>query len=176
MTLSEIEHVLRAAAEITREHEFICIGSQSLLAQYPDAPRELRVSMELDLYPKVHPEKSELIDGAMGELSPFHATFRYYAHGVGPGTAILPTGWESRLIKLTSPNTNGAVGWCLEVHDLAISKLAAGRTKDKQFVAALLKHHLAERSTLQQRIASIIDMEMRTHVEASFQASLNVPR
>ena len=173
MKLSEVEHVLRAAAEVTQEKEFICLGSQAILGQFPDAPRELRVSMELDLYPKAHPEKSDLIDGALGELSSFHATFRYYAHGVGPKTAILPSGWQDRLVRLNSPNTNGAVGWCLEVHDLAVSKLAAGRDKDKEFVSTLLHHHLASRQTLLQRIELIEDTELRARIGACFQGLLN---
>ena len=41
-------------------------------------------------------EKSELIDGAIGELSQFHQTFGYYAHGVDQTTATLPAGWADR--------------------------------------------------------------------------------
>ena len=36
--------------------------------------RELLVSAELDLYPSLHPEKADLIDGAIGALSTFHDT------------------------------------------------------------------------------------------------------
>jgi hypothetical protein len=173
MKLTEVEHVLRAAAEVTQEKEFVCIGSQALLGQFPDAPRELRVSMELDLYPKAHPEKSEMIDGALGELSPFHATYRYYAHGVGPTTAVAPVGWQDRLVKFVSPNTNGAVGWCLEVHDLAVSKLVAGRDKDKEFVSGLIRHSLASRTTLRQRIELIENPQIRMQVHASYLALVN---
>ncbi len=42
----------------------------------------------------------------------------------------------------------GAAGLCLEVHDLAMSKLAAGRDKDIAYVTALLRHGLAKASTL----------------------------
>jgi hypothetical protein len=31
--------------------------------------------------------------GALGDGSPFHAAFGYYAHGVGPETAKAPAGW-----------------------------------------------------------------------------------
>jgi hypothetical protein len=161
MKLSEAEHVLRAASEVTQEKEFVCIGSQAILAQFPDAPRELRVSIELDIYPRYKPEKADLIDGSLGEQSQFHLTHRYYAHGVSPTTAVLPPGWENRLIKLTSPNTNGAVGWCLEVHDLAFSKLAAGREKDIEFVAGLIDHHLATRNRLNERIVSTPDTDLQ---------------
>jgi hypothetical protein len=54
MKLSEVEHVLRAASEVTKEKEFICIGSQALLGQFPDAPRELRVSIDTGLRMLLH--------------------------------------------------------------------------------------------------------------------------
>ena len=142
MKRSEIEHVLRAAKGIAGEDEFILIGSQSVLGAFPDAPLVLRRSIELDLYPKLHPEKSDLIDGAIGERSLFHETHGYYAHGVSPETAHLPAGWENRLVRISSENTGGAIGWCLDVHDLAYSKLAAGRPKDLEYVGNLLRYKL----------------------------------
>jgi hypothetical protein len=41
-------------------------------------------------------------------------------------------------------NTKGATGWCLEVHDLAASKLVAGREKDFAFLRGLFQHGLAD--------------------------------
>ena len=155
MKRSEIEHVLRAAKGIAGEDEFILIGSQSVLGAFPDAPLALRRSIELDIYPKHHPEKADLIDGAIGERSLFHETHGYYAHGVGPETAQLPAGWENRLVRISSENTGGAIGWCLEVHDLAYSKLAAGRPKDLEFVGNLLRHKLAR----QMRIKRLIEQK-----------------
>ena len=35
-----------------------------------------------------------------------------------------------------------STGWCVEVHDLAISKYAANREKDREFVRALVRHAL----------------------------------
>lgn len=90
MRLPDIEHVLRAAKAATNEREFVVIGSQAVLARFPDAPRFLTYSDELDIYPLNAPEKSDLIDGSIGELSLFHETYGYYAHGVAPETAILP--------------------------------------------------------------------------------------
>jgi hypothetical protein len=83
--------------------------------------------MEADVYPQNRPEHSDLIDGAIGEDSPFHRQFGYYAHGIDSGTATLPAGWEKRLVLINNENTRGVRGWCLEVHDLAIAKLVAGR-------------------------------------------------
>src|SRR6266851_967339 len=43
--------------------------------------------MEADLYPRYRSELAELIEGSLGELSPFHQTFGYRADGVSPNTA-----------------------------------------------------------------------------------------
>jgi len=38
MTRAALEHILRAASAIANEREFVVIGSQAVLGQYPDAP------------------------------------------------------------------------------------------------------------------------------------------
>ncbi len=152
MKRSELEHVIRASAQIADDDEIIVIGSQAVLGQFPDPPAELCVSNEADVYPKNHSARWELIDGSIGELSPFHDTFGYYAQGVEPGTATLPAGWESRLVRVQGPGTRQAIGWCLELHDLLISKYVANRDKDRRFARAAIVHGLAQRETLLERL------------------------
>jgi hypothetical protein len=151
MTREQLEHLLRASARIVKQGEFIVVGSQSILGQFPQAPLQLLVSMEADIYPRLAPELADLIDGAIGEGSQFHEHFGYYAQGVGPDTARLPRGWEGRLVRIESPATEGAVGWCLEVHDLAISKYVAGRAKDLEFTRELARLAMTRQTTLLQR-------------------------
>lgn len=151
MTRGQLEHVIRAAAAIAADPDIVVIGSQAILGQFPDAPSELLVSNEADVYPRGHPERSDLIDGSIGELSPFHETYGYYAQGVGKDTAVVPEGWEDRLVPV---RTSAGTGWCLEVHDLVISKYVAGREKDRAFVRAALKHGLADGRALLVRLAS----------------------
>jgi hypothetical protein len=161
MKRADLEHILRASKGVTGETEFIVIGSQAILGRFPDAPRELRHSMEADLYPRFKPELADEIEGSLGELSPFHQTFGYQADGVSPETATLPDGWEQRLVAVTNANTDGATGWCLEPHDLAFSKLAARREKDLAFVAALLRFKLIRCSRLESLIKSVADTALR---------------
>lgn len=155
MNRAALEHILRAAAAIANEREFIVIGSQAILGQYPDAPNSLLASIEADVYPRHAPELSDLVDGAIGELSHFHQTFGYYAHGVDQTTAILPARWTDRLIRVENENTGGAIGWCLEAHDLAASKLAAGRDRDMRFVRVLLTERLVSADQLIERIDAL---------------------
>lgn len=152
MKRSELEHIIRAAAAVTNQYEIMVVGSQSILGSVPDAPNVLLQSMEADVYPLHRPELADLIDGAIGEGSPFDDFFGYYAQGVGPETAILPAGWQNRLVKIQNENTDRKIGYCLEPHDLAASKLAAGREKDWPFVTAMLRHTLIVGSTLHERI------------------------
>ena len=87
MRRRDLEHIIRAAADIADDDEIIIIGSQAILGQYPDAPAELCVSVA-DVYPKNKPERADLIDGSIGEGSPFHDAYGYYAQGVGETTAV----------------------------------------------------------------------------------------
>ena len=160
MNRAQLEHVIRAAASIADDREIVVLGSQAILGRYPDAPPALCVSEDVDLYPRNHPDRSEVVDGAIGELSAFHETFGYYAHGVGPETAILPAGWESRLVRVEGPGTAGAVGLCLDPHDLAISKLMAGREKDLEYLRVAADSGLLNRETLFRLIdATLLESE-----------------
>ena len=154
MTRQQLEHIIRASANIADDDEIVIIGSQAILGQFPNAPAELRVSVEADVFPKNHPERWDLIDGSIGEGSPFHATFGYYAQGVSEETATLPSGWKQRLVVVRNANTRGATGLCLEVHDLTISKYVAGREKDDHFVREAIGHGLVEPTVLLARLAA----------------------
>jgi hypothetical protein len=153
MTRSELEHVIRAAGAIAEDSEIVVIGSQSILGQFPDAPRALLRSAEADVYPRHYPERADLIDGSIGEGSAFHETFGYYAQGVGEETATLPMGWQKRLVRISNANTSGISGLCLEVHDLAVSKYAAGREKDLEFTRELARHGMTDEKVLVARLA-----------------------
>lgn len=153
MKRSELEHIIRAAGAIAGEKEIVVIGSQAILGQFPDAAGLLIRSAEADVFPLRHPDGSERIDGAIGEGSLFHEQFGYYAQGVDERTAILPQGWQTRLIRVENANTGGYVGLCLEVHDLAISKYIAGRPKDLEFTAELAGQRMTRRATLLERLA-----------------------
>jgi hypothetical protein len=155
MTRTQLEHIIRAAAGNADTREIVVIGSQAILGSYPNPPAELLVSVEADVFPKDRPADSILIDGAIGERSIFHETFGYYAHGVDETTAVLPEGWRDRLVRVENENTKGAIGWCLEPHDLAVSKLVAGREKDIGFVSSLLRHRLVQMAVLEKRLATV---------------------
>jgi hypothetical protein len=152
MERSQLEHVIRAASAIAEDEELYVVGSQSILGAFPDAPGELKVSMEADIAPKNKPEREIIVAGAIGEFSPFHTAYGYYVDGVDLSMIPLPRGWTERVVVIQNENTRFAKGLCLEPHDCAASKLLAGRGKDETFVAALLRHGLIVPEVLEARL------------------------
>lgn len=167
MNRKELEHIIRAAGAIANVDKIIVMGSQAILAQFPELAepadgsedfvivqgREILVkSIEADIMIPGSEEKTEMVESAIGELSQFHDTFGYYAQGVDLTTSMLPDGWENRLVEICNENTNGISGLCLEIHDLIISKLYAGRAKDFEFFKAATVLGLLSQETLIERM------------------------
>jgi hypothetical protein len=152
MQRSELEHIIRASGEIAADDEIIIIGSQAILGRFPDAPIRLLSSMAADVYPKNHPEKADKVDAAIGEGSSLHELHGYYAQGVGKRTAVLPADWKSRLVVVKNDNTHGVTGYCLEVHDIAVSKMIAMRPKDLDFAQELVRQDMIDKKTMLRRL------------------------
>jgi hypothetical protein len=174
MKRADLEHIIRAAGTIANVEDVVVIGSQAVLGQFPDAPAELLISNEADVFPRQHPERSDLVDATIGEGSPFQREFGYYAHGIDAGTAVLPEGWRDRLVRVSNENTRFIRGWCLEVHDLAIAKYVAGREKDLDFTKALVQHRMLRRDVIEQRLAGTdVNPEVRERVFRRIQADFS---
>ncbi len=92
--------------------------------------------------PKNCPERVDAIDGALGELSPFHNTFGFYVHGVPITAAILPLGWDRRTVEVRNANTRG---------------------KDRDFVRVLLAEAMVRPRKLIERIQRLPLSEDRIH-------------
>ncbi|EGF30226.1 converved hypothetical protein [Oxalobacteraceae bacterium IMCC9480] len=152
MKKSEVEHVLRAAAAIVGDNEFIIIGSQSLHGKYPDLADEILKSQEVDLLSKNKMDKTDFLN-VIGMDSTFHETFGYYADPVDAHTATLPKHYRNRLVHLKQEGSGVSVkAYCLEPHDLVVAKLAAGRDKDHVFIRALLARKLINAETIRLRL------------------------
>lgn len=161
MRRPDLEHLIRSASNVTNAYELIIIGSQSILGQFPSAPTTLRLSAEADMFVEGDEAASDAIDANIGELSPFHATYGYYAQGVGIDTASLPEGWRSRLVAIQNDNTDLRIGRCLHPSDLAAAKLAAGREKDWAFVSEMLFHKLISAQELHDALSKLPENRVR---------------
>lgn len=169
MNRQQFEHTIRAAGAILGENELLVIGSQAIHASIDFRLEEAERSIEADVssLSDTAESKADLIDGSIGELSIFQDTFGYYAQGVTPQTAILPDGWQDRLIPYLTQNTDGVTAYCLEPHDLWISKAIAGRPKDKEFCRALIERNLVNKSILRQRLEMMVDLNSAIRKQVS---------
>jgi hypothetical protein len=147
MKKRQVDHVLRAAGRITGEKQFVIIGSQALHGRYPDLADDIVRSAEVALIAKRNTDRTEWLN-AIGQDSPFHVEFGYYADPIDEGSAVLPAGWKGRLVNLPPGDTEGVTGLCLEPHDLAIAKYAARRDKDIVFTRELARRGFVSRERL----------------------------
>lgn len=163
MNRDELAHVLRAACRIGGDADIVVIGSQSILGTFNEdrLPPAATASIEADIAFLNDPDraKADLVEGAIGELSGFHAEFGIYAEGVHLETAILPAGWKERFVLWELSSSLPAAPRFLERHDLVVSKLIAARPKDVAFVDALINSDLIDVETALDRAALVDDSE-----------------
>ena len=177
MKRSDLEHIIRASGDVLHENQVIIVGSQSILASFPEKmlPIEAARSLEVDVLPLNDPAgtKADLIEGALGEFSSFDEKFGIHADGVSDETSVLPEGWRDRLIPYLNRNTNGITGLCLERHDLCVAKLVANRDKDREFVGALLRAGIVEPAVILSRMVhSRIVVDRQQEIVAFVHASV----
>ena len=108
MTRAQFEHAIRAAGAVLGVSELLVIGSQAVHGSISgELPIEAARSLEVDVAVRgdIEGRLADLLDGSIGEASMFHDTFGYYAQGVVESTAVLPDGWEQRLVRFETPAT-----------------------------------------------------------------------
>lgn len=155
------------------------IGSQSLLGTYShdELPAEATASLEFDVavFGDIDSQAADRIDGALGEWSGFHDAHGFYVQGVDVDTAVLPLGWQERLMRVAVVAAPEVEAMCLEPHDTCAAKLARNEQRDRVFVGALVGAGLIDRSLLAERIVAIPDDRLeaaRKRVVLAFVRSL----
>lgn len=158
------EHALKLAqrvSEITGIVTPIIVGSQSLYAFTDDVSELVKQSVECDfLLASAEAHVFRQVIEEIGFASDFQAQTGYYADALGLATVVLPTGWRERLAPLTD-DTGKLRAYCLEIYDVCVSKLMAGREKDFAFIVGLLEGGLLELETLLERVALVIEMPQK---------------
>lgn len=77
----------------------------------------------------------------------------YYAQGVTSKTAAYaPSGWMERAVPVC---VDAYTGWCMEAHDLVLSKLGAGREKDIGFAKSAADLALVQRDRLLRQLRDV---------------------
>jgi hypothetical protein len=176
MKKQQLEHILRAAGRITGEKQFVVVGSQSLHGKYPDLADDIVMSAEADLIAKRNVPRTEWLN-AIGQDSPFHSEFGYYADPVDETAAILPKGWKARLVNLPLGDTDGVRGLCLDPHDLAIAKYVARREKDLAFTRELARRKIVDRARLLALVETTpVSADVRTRIQDDIASDFSRPR
>ena len=141
MNLAQLKEILSHAAKLTNETDFYIIGSSAILVVF-ESPTDhfLSRSNEADIVALSGDSLvADDISIALGELSPFHENHDVYADGCTFETATFaPHGWRDRAITVVYTDI-GVTAHFMELHDLFLSKIGAGRVKDIEFCVALAK-------------------------------------
>jgi hypothetical protein len=160
-----LDHLLQALAQVVGERELVMVGSQTLHATITEPLIEVVMSRECDLLLDEEDPLTSAIDESVGPDSAYAAETAVYVDTVSATFPFLPAGWEQRLVGFPGA---GQIR-CLEIHDLVLSKLTAGRLKDYELIAVLLQRGLAEIATVHARIAEVADLHMRAILLARLQ-------
>lgn len=112
----------------------VIVGSQAVFAVTDYPPEIARLSVECDFLLRGESFKfRDKISEDLGIFSEYQVKIGVHADGLGRATVVLPDGWENRLVELKGEKGE-AVALCVEIHDVAVSKLMAGREKDFEFL------------------------------------------
>lgn len=170
MTLEQLKKILRAAHELTEEDDFYVIGSAAILQVFNSPGHDyLSRSNEADLIAfSGDPDIADLLSVMIGELSPFHARHNVYADGLTFDTPeFAPKGWQDQAVVVHYKEI-GVTARFMELHDLTLSKLGAGRPKDMEFCEVLIATGYLNQNTLRERLLKVDCSEAkRRQIESS---------
>jgi hypothetical protein len=163
----QFEQLVVRAAALARRRDLVIFGSQSVHAVTRNPPAEVLVSVECDIWLRDEPAIAEKLVAELGKDSAFAQSTGVYVDPLPSDFPLAPTGWEDRLVAYPLGEITAR---CLEIHDLIVTKLAAGRLKDYEFIAAVLMGKLARPGEVQRRLQTFPD----PHTQALLLARLRI--
>lgn len=139
-----LELAIAAAARACDDMAVYVTGRLSILGKYPGVSDELLEGDEFELSPRSKHDAAGEIAGVLGLQSGFRQMHGCGARAADPNEAVLPEGWQFRLIEVRTEATGGASGWCLDPNDLAVSEIWGAGDATADFVRGLLEHDLID--------------------------------
>lgn len=155
MYRSQLQHVILEIGRRFNLPDFHVVGSAAILAALPDPPEgALTATRDVDVIPPQDDERmADRISFVLGEASDFDLEHGYYAQGVTSTTPMYaPIDWKTRAIPV---RVESYTAWCMEAHDLVLSKLGAGREKDIDFARSAAELGLLQREELLLRLQGV---------------------
>jgi len=131
--LENLFELFAQASKLSGHHEFVVIGSLSILALEGafEVPYRMTMSNDVDAYTLNDPGRIFDLNDALGENSQYHVRSGFYLDPVSPNMPSFPDGWRNRLI----PRERGGIKlWFVEANDAAISKYARGEERDRRWI------------------------------------------
>jgi hypothetical protein len=155
MQRHQLQHVILEIGRRFDLRDFHIVGSAAILAALPDPPAgSLTATRDVDVIPPGDDgQLADRISFVLGEASDFDIEHGYYAQGVSLRTpAFAPADWQARALPVRVAEYTG---WCMEPHDLVLSKLGAGRDRDLEFARDAATLGLVRRDELLARLESV---------------------
>jgi hypothetical protein len=152
---SQLQHVILEIGRRFDLFDFHIVGSAAILGVLPNPPEgALTATRDVDVIPPRDDEQmADRISFVLGEASDFDLEYGYYAQGVTSATPrYAPRGWKTRAVPI---RVQKYTGWCMEAHDLVLSKLGAGREKDLDFAKSAAKLGLLRHEELRRRLQDV---------------------
>ena len=155
MRKSDLFDLIADIKSLSPDETLIIVGSQAAYAVTNYLPEIARRSIECDfLFAGGRANVREKVNKEFGVLTEYQDEHGYYADAVGLATIVLPEGWDKRLKPLHDDNGN-LVANCIDLYDVAASKLIAGRSKDLEYLESILASELITVEEFISRLDSI---------------------
>jgi hypothetical protein len=158
VNLEALFNLLQAARGLCGHHEYVIVGSLSVLglAQVTAIPPDMTMSIDADCFTRTDPPRVFDLQAQLGEGSDYHRSHGIYLDPVSPKLPTLPDGWEQRLIRL---ERDGLVASFLDPNDAAVSKLARAEPRDLRWVRAGLKMGIVSLPLARLRMRSTVFLD-----------------
>ncbi len=167
LELSSLGLLFEKARQLCGHKEFVILGSLSILGvvRATEAPARMLMSIDVDCYTRLDPERIFELNEALGEGSPFEIEHGFYLDPVSPKLPTLPDQWEARLIRM--PLESGVTLFFLDPNDVAVSKYARGEPRDREWLQAGLSAGLLSGAIIESRFRDTLFLDVAERLRAT---------
>jgi hypothetical protein len=130
---ADVPRVVADAARLLRRGELVVFGSSALAFWLAKAPRSRDVDVWCD-----PPERGEVVEALMGELSWYHERHGVYVEVWAPETFRAPAGWRSRALVHRLDESPEVTLLVPHPHDVLFAKLERMTESDVEHARRIL--------------------------------------
>lgn len=130
----DVARVLNDAARLVGRGEIVVFGSAALASWLRDAPHTRDVDLLVD-----PPERGEVVEALMGELSWYHERHGAYVEVSPPSTFCAPASWRTRARSVRAPDGPDVEIVVAHPHDVLVAKLERFEVSDREHAARILR-------------------------------------